>query len=141
MHNDFSCILSPEMKPLFALTILITPTTLALPLRPFKNETLEMIHGEATYYTEWASSPGSCGYVPTSKNIVALPAIYMPHSCGKCIRIDQGTKSVIATVTDTCPSCPPGHIDLSDVLFQQLAARESGRISIKWRMVPCPPFS
>lgn len=128
------------MKLFFALTALITPTTLSLPLLPLKNETTESIRGEATYYTEWVYNPGSCGYVPVNKNIVALPAIYMPHSCGKCIRIDQGAKSVIATVTDTCPSCHPTHIDLSDALFQQLAAKENGRISIKWRMVPCPPF-
>lgn len=93
--------------------------------------------GKATYYTEWSSSPGSCGMIPSVKNIVALSPKYMKASCGKCISISYGAKVVKALVTDTCAGCSSEWIDLSDSLFRELAPLENGVLKVGWSFTEC----
>lgn len=97
----------------------------------------DYINGKATYYTEWKSSPGSCGKIPLVNNIVALSPSYMKYSCGKCISITFGGKVVKALVTDTCAGCSSEWIDLSDSLFQQLSPLGNGVIQVKWSFIDC----
>ncbi|KAI0718969.1 riboflavine-aldehyde-forming enzyme [Cerioporus squamosus] len=44
---------------------------------------------------------------------------------------DQG-RFVDVTVVDECPGCEPGHIDLSEGAFQQLASLDAGLIQVDY---------
>ena len=91
--------------------------------------------GKCSFYKEWAYNPGSCGYIPTTKNIVALSPVFMPQSCGKMVEIVYQGKTYTAMVSDTCPSCSPTKIDVSDVLFSHLDSCEKGILEIQWKFV------
>lgn len=94
-------------------------------------------NGIASYYTEWNRNPGSCGHIPSITNIVALSPNNMPHSCGRCIIVYYGGKSHKAVVTDTCPSCGPKKIDLSNALFSQMESLDKGLINVDWDFCDC----
>ncbi len=48
-----------------------------------------------------------------------------------CYFLDQG-RFVDVTVVDECPGCEPGHIDLSEGAFQQLADLGAGLIQVDY---------
>ena len=102
-----------------------------------------VITGNATYYTFYNSSLGSCGIALSTitgsmgSMIVALPPDYMKANCGMCVNVTYQGKTIKVNVTDTCADCASTHIDLSDVAFQQLAAESVGNIPITWQIVPC----
>lgn len=66
-------------------------------------------------------------------------------SCGACVQMNLGGRSVTITVADSCNpginnngTCTPGHIDLSRSAFQQLTGQSTGDINgVSWRFVPC----
>ncbi|KAG0051761.1 hypothetical protein BGZ83_003325 [Gryganskiella cystojenkinii] len=93
--------------------------------------------GRGTWFTD---SVGSCGQpFDTNQMIVAMNAAQMggTSQCGRQVRIQSGGKTVTARVTDTCPAqfCQPGSLDLSQAVFKQLAALETGVIDIQWEFV------
>jgi len=96
---------------------------------------------KASFYTEWATGIGSCGYpAGQDKLIVAMPMDIMADkgNCGKCIEVTHGGKSVVVKVTDSCPVCKEhGRIDLSDVAFEKLADKGAGVIDITWKWTDC----
>ncbi|KAF9438001.1 hypothetical protein BGZ76_010205 [Entomortierella beljakovae] len=93
--------------------------------------------GRGTWFTD---STGSCG-TPFNTNdlIVALNEHQMGDKkmCGRKVQIRYGGKTVIARITDTCPSqyCAPGALDLSQAVFQQFAPLSKGVINIEWDFV------
>lgn len=94
--------------------------------------------GQASYYTEWSSNPGSCGFIPTESDICAIHPSNMPAKCNSCILVDYNGNKLKVKVTDTCPGCSPDKIDLSDKAFQKLAGDlGKGIINITWEFVPC----
>jgi expansin (peptidoglycan-binding protein) len=66
-------------------------------------------------------------------------------TCGACVEMTQGGRSVTLTIADSCNpainnngSCTAGHIDMSRNAFQQLTGQSTGNISgISWKIVPC----
>jgi len=96
---------------------------------------------KASFYTEWATGIGSCGYpAGQDKLIVAMPMDIMADkgNCGKCVQVNHEGKSVTVKVTDSCPACKEhGRIDLSDTAFEQLASKDKGIIDITWKWVDC----
>lgn len=97
----------------------------------------EAKQGSASFYTEWSSNPGSCGFIPTNEDIAAINPMYMPSKCNQCIMINYEGKSLKVKVTDTCPGCTETKIDLSDRAFAKLADKSKGIIKITWAFVPC----
>lgn len=95
--------------------------------------------GKATYYTEWNSNPGSCGYIPKQDNIVAVARQLMPASCGRCILIRYRGKELKAVVTDTCEACSsnPRWIDLSNTLFERFDSTSLGVLQVDWDFCEC----
>ncbi|KAG0326525.1 hypothetical protein BG004_002955 [Podila humilis] len=94
-------------------------------------------NGRGTWFTD---TVGSCGTpFDTNDLIVAMNAAVMGGTaqCGKQVRIEHGGKSVVARVTDTCPSqyCSSSSLDLSQAVFKQLAPLDVGVIDIKWSFV------
>lgn len=96
------------------------------------------IQGTASYYTEWSSNPGSCGFIPGKDELIAaVNAQYMPAKCNQCIQVNYEGKSIKVKVTDTCPACDSTKLDLSNTAFAQLAPLSKGILQITWSWVPC----
>ncbi|ORX49470.1 hypothetical protein DM01DRAFT_1338141 [Hesseltinella vesiculosa] len=116
------------MKFSAGLITLTLTTLLAVQAAPIEKRNT----GKATYYN---TGLGSCGETNNDNElVVALSAADMSKSyCGKSIKVTSGSKSVTATVVDTCPGCASGSIDLSPAAFKKLANLAVGVISpVSW---------
>jgi expansin (peptidoglycan-binding protein) len=95
--------------------------------------------GEATYYD--ADGSGNCSFVasPSDLMVAAMNNADWEGSavCGQCVEVDGPNGSVTVRITDRCPGCSEGDLDLSREAFQQIAALQAGRVAITWRPVPC----
>jgi len=68
------------------------------------------------------------------------------NSCGACVQVTNGGKSIIATIIDECPedsnppckSDPSGHLDLSWSAWSALGYSVGNPSGTTWKMVPCP---
>lgn len=101
----------------------------------------ETYTGDITYYTP---GMGSCGIENTSSDmIVAISHVLMESAgvanpnknpyCNRTIMISYNGNEVPATVTDTCPGCEEGSIDLTEALFYKVAPSGDGRVhDVKW---------
>jgi len=86
--------------------------------------------GRATYY---AAGLGACGTVNDGNDfIIALNSAQFSGSCYRTITIGYGGKTATATVTDLCPGCPYGAIDMSQGLFEYFADTSLGVIQVEW---------
>jgi expansin len=96
--------------------------------------------GEATYYT-FANGDGACmfGPSPDDLNVAALnaPDWSTAAYCGACADVTGPSGKVRVRIVDQCPECPSGNLDLSPQAFDQIAARELGRVAITWNLVAC----
>ncbi|KAH9485572.1 hypothetical protein JR316_0002482 [Psilocybe cubensis] len=73
-----------------------------------------------TYYdVEETGNAGSCGkhHVNTDFTVAMNAAQMNPGWCFKTIVLTLGSKSTTATISDTCPGCPYGGLDLTEGLF------------------------
>ncbi|KAI9493166.1 hypothetical protein BDB00DRAFT_929226 [Zychaea mexicana] len=105
-----------------------------------------MLVGEATFFhpKEEGGEIGSCGPKENDKSrIVALNSkMYGSNSiskyCGKEVLIKHGDKETIATITDKCPMCGDGSLDLTPAIFEELGALVEGVIDIIWCFLDSP---
>lgn len=65
--------------------------------------------------------------------------------CGRCIQVTNpiNNQKVDVFLTDSCPSCSSGDVDLSLVAFSDLVGGESraynlGILLVEWKFVKCP---
>lgn len=114
----------------------------------------------------YGTKEGSCGYGKLDKNTYPFWQVgafatsnkyfkSIPGSaCGTCWEIqcvegkefkgrcrDGGGKSVVVTITDSCPECGADHMDLQALVFDKLAPMALGRINMRYRRVDCTPPS
>ena len=107
--------------------------------------------------TVYAPKPdgGNCGYPMFSegakKYFVALPKVDYDNSlnCGRCIEAkctagnvgtncDNG-KPTIMMVTDSCPECHSGDLDLSYDAWDKITGGAGhSRFKADWKYIPCP---
>ncbi|RDX44877.1 barwin-like endoglucanase, partial [Lentinus brumalis] len=90
--------------------------------------------GTATYYQPNGGF-GACGAPSQNSDfVVALsPSEYAGGAnCWRHIGVRYKGKFVDVTVVDECPGCEPGHIDLSEGAFQQLASLSLGVIPVEY---------
>ncbi|KAJ2120640.1 hypothetical protein IW147_004929 [Coemansia sp. RSA 720] len=103
----------------------------------------ETFSGDGTYYTPGL---GSCGKTNTDSDLIA--AINAPQYgtyanpnlaevCGKCALVKGSKGEVKVTITDRCPVCKHGDIDLSPSAFEKIGEFDDGRIPITWSFVDC----
>lgn len=93
--------------------------------------------GVATSYD--ADGGGNCSYDPGKDHMVAA----MNHTdyesskaCGAYVLVrSTGGSSVTVRITDQCPGCAAGQLDLSREAFARLAAPSAGRIRITWKLL------
>jgi expansin (peptidoglycan-binding protein) len=92
--------------------------------------------GTATFYD--SDGTGACMYDASDDAMTAA----MNHTdyetakaCGAyvTVRVADG-RSVTVRVTNECPECAPGHLDLSAEAFAALAAPSAGQIPITWEL-------
>jgi expansin (peptidoglycan-binding protein) len=94
--------------------------------------------GEATYYP--ADGRGACGFSQTSDPYLAAmnQAQYKKALCGSCAHVVGPQGDVIVKITDLCPGCSYGDLDLSEQAFAAIAKLSAGRVKIAWSFVQCP---
>jgi len=99
----------------------------------------EFQNGIATWYK--ATGGGNCSYDP-SPNDMDVAAMDMPQfansaMCGACAEVDGPQGTVTVRITDSCPECPSGHLDLSKEAFAKISPVDAGRVTTQWRLVSC----
>ena len=101
--------------------------------------------GSATYYhsrsgigtcTLPATAPWDSFYVSVNRKDFAKSL-----ACGACMLVRHDTDSLLVRVSDRCPGCRPGGLDLSRAAFRKLAPLGVGRIAVSWHFAACPESS
>ncbi|KAK7043643.1 hypothetical protein VNI00_008254 [Paramarasmius palmivorus] len=88
-----------------------------------------------TRFTFYDAGLGACGKTNSNSDwIVALNAEQWNggSNCWKMITINYGGKTAVAQITDLCPSCSYGALDLSRGLFDHFANEDLGVIYGQW---------
>jgi expansin (peptidoglycan-binding protein) len=100
--------------------------------------------GEATHYELAAGGMGNCSYPspPAGQLYVALsPSEYGGSAaCGSYLQVTGPDGSVTAEVTDQCPECQAGHIDLSEQAFAKIAPLSAGLVPVSYHTIADPPL-
>lgn len=95
-----------------------------------------------SFYNVETGNAGSCGqFHQNSDFTVAMNIAQMNKGsmCFKTIRMTYGGKTTIATVSDTCPGCPPNGLDLTEGLFAFFAPASVGIIYGTWEFTDAAP--
>lgn len=99
--------------------------------------------GKATFYDS-AGSGGNCSFpsAPPDRLYVALgPTEYAASAaCGSYLDVTGPKGTVRVLVTDQCPECAPGHLDLSAEAFARIADPVQGVVPVSYRAVVNPPL-
>ncbi|SCG46155.1 Peptidoglycan-binding domain-containing protein, expansin [Micromonospora siamensis] len=99
--------------------------------------------GKATFYDSHGG--GNCSYpsAPTDRRYVALgPTGYAAGAaCGGQLDVTGPRGTVRVLVTDQCPECEPGHLDLSAEAFARIADPVQGVVPVSYRAVVDPPLA
>jgi expansin len=94
--------------------------------------------GKATFY-DLGSGTGNCSFPssPADDLFVALgPDQYSAGAaCGTYLDVTGPKGKVRVKVTDSCPECPVGHLDLSRTAFKKIGAEVAGIIPITYKTV------
>jgi expansin (peptidoglycan-binding protein) len=92
--------------------------------------------GEGTYYG--ATGEGACSFDASANRMVAA----MNHTdyagsaaCGEYVTVTGPKGTVTVRITDVCPECAPGDIDLSAEAFALIADPVAGRVPVTWHVV------
>jgi expansin (peptidoglycan-binding protein) len=97
------------------------------------------VSGQATTYA--GTSNGACMF-PAGLALYAAvgPAAFDGSAaCGACLEVTGPAATVMLEVTDLCPECPAGALDLSPAAWDALTgAAPAGVAPVSWRLVPCP---
>ncbi|CAG8776224.1 9561_t:CDS:2, partial [Acaulospora morrowiae] len=114
------------------ITMLAFSTIDTAPLLAKRDESYK---GRATFYDPGL---GSCGITNSPQDfIVALniPQYTGNDVCNKVVLITGPKGSVKCTVTDKCPGCGFGCLDLSPAAFNQIGDQSAGVVDITWSYV------
>ncbi|KAI8889271.1 hypothetical protein K501DRAFT_329346 [Backusella circina FSU 941] len=103
-----------------------------------------LFDGELTFFhpkTE-GGAQGSCGPIQDDESqIVALNADQYgdmnrkSDMCGKKVKIFYKDKTTCATITDACPGCSDGSLDLTPSVFEELDQLKVGVLKAHWCVV------
>ncbi|KAJ3374824.1 hypothetical protein GGF31_006722 [Allomyces arbusculus] len=92
--------------------------------------------GDATFYD---AGLGACGATNSDNDpIVALAAGLFGNKpgsspfCGKCLAVTAAGKTLVLKVTDKCPGCSGGSLDMTKGFFQKFYPLDKGRGPISW---------
>ncbi|EFP93821.1 uncharacterized protein PGTG_19856 [Puccinia graminis f. sp. tritici CRL 75-36-700-3] len=119
----------------FFVVLLSVTSSLGAPLSPNRNHLERRFSGQATWFNP---ALGACGETNSESDmIVAMnQAQYAGGSpCQKTVSIkNEATgKTVSAKVTDECPGCGFGSLDVSPSVFQAIGSLDQGVLPISWQ--------
>ncbi|ETV84656.1 hypothetical protein H257_03798 [Aphanomyces astaci] len=105
--------------------------------------------GDVTAYSDkWQG--GNCGFNSVGGDgqsyFAALNAPQWGNKmqCGRCARVAcvspacASRPAIIVAITDQCPECKTGDLDLSIQSFKALTGHDPARYKIDWQFVECP---
>lgn len=95
-------------------------------------------NGVATFYD--ADGSGNCSFDKSSDlDVVAMntPEYGSAAACGGCVSVRGPLGEVTVRVTDRCPECPSGHLDLSRQAFAKIAEPKQGKVPVTYQSVAC----
>ena len=94
--------------------------------------------GEGTYYG--ATGQGNCSFDASPGNLMVAamngPDYAGSAVCGQFVAVTGPKGSVTVRITDQCPECKTGDLDLSAEAFARIADPVAGRVPINWHVVP-----
>jgi expansin (peptidoglycan-binding protein) len=101
--------------------------------------------GDGTIYGGVINS-GFCNLRDTSFNYngnlgvaLNLPQFNNSLNCGSCVSIQYNNREpVIAIVTDLCPECKFGDLDMFTETYKTVIDEDPGRKIISWKFINCP---
>jgi expansin (peptidoglycan-binding protein) len=81
------------------------------------------------------SPPPGSGYLTTAVS----PAEFAGSAnCGRCLDVWGPLGHVLVRISDECPGCATGHLDLDDQAFATIADPLQGVVPIAYRSTECP---
>jgi expansin (peptidoglycan-binding protein) len=96
--------------------------------------------GDGTFY-QGADGSGACSFAPIPGDLMVGAMNQTDYAgsapCGACAEITGPSGKVTIRITDLCPECKPGDIDLSPEAFALIADLNLGRVHIDWHYVEC----
>ena len=94
--------------------------------------------GEGTFYG--AMGGGNCTFDPSPDNLMVAamngPDYAGSAVCGQFVAVTGPKGAVTVRITDQCPECKSGDLDLSAEAFARIADPVAGRVPIRWHVVP-----
>lgn len=95
-------------------------------------------HGNATFYD--ATGPNNCTLDVGNGLTAALSDADFGDSahCGECLQVSGPQGTALVRVTDRCPDCAAGNLDLSATAFAAIADPNAGIVAVSWHRVDCP---
>lgn len=96
-------------------------------------------YGSASYYH--ADGRGNCSFDASDDHYVAAlnTRDYAEAAlCGAYLQVTGPQGKVVVRVTDRCPGCKTGGLDLSKEAFAAIAPLSAGRIKVEWHLVSGP---
>ncbi|WP_235582312.1 expansin EXLX1 family cellulose-binding protein [Rhizobacter sp. Root1221] len=105
---------------------------------PGTGTTLSATHtGEGTFYG--ATGQGNCSFDASPGNLMVAAMNQTDYAgsaaCGEFVQVTGPKGTVTVRITDRCPECKPGDIDLSEQAFAKIADPVAGRVPISWQVV------
>jgi expansin len=116
----------------FLPVIRSAPVAAGLPFNPYERHT-----GEGTFYA--ATGAGNCSFPASPENLMVAAMNEIDYAdsiyCGAFIEVTGPKGAVTVRITDRCPECLKGDIDLSREAFALIAEPIAGRVPISWRII------
>lgn len=94
--------------------------------------------GDGTFYG--ATGQGNCSFDASPDNLMVAAMNHVEYAgsaaCGEYVAVTGPKGSVTVRITDQCPECKSGDLDLSESAFARIADPVAGRVPISWHVVP-----
>jgi expansin (peptidoglycan-binding protein) len=115
----------------------------ALVARPGAGAEVRPGAGTATSYD--SVDGGNCSFPGPPADHLDLALSHVEYgtadACGGYLDVVGPDGSVRVLITNQCPECPVGHIDLSRTAFARIARLERGQVPVTYRLVRNPPVA
>jgi expansin len=96
----------------------------------------------ATYYDSVDGGNCSLPAAPADHLDVALSEVEygMADACGGYLDVTGPSGSARVLITNRCPECQVGHIDLSKTAFARIGPMAAGQVDVSYSLVRNPPL-
>jgi len=116
-------------------------TTTPPPARSHVSVSMTEVHsGTATHYTPAGIGNCSLPAIPDYPLTAAMNDVDygLADYCGAFVEVTGPTATAVVRITNRCPGCPKGNLDLTVETFKAVAADSRGVAEITWKVVSQP---